>query len=74
MSVIHEGGDHIGVFIMLQFLLVWVRSRLPKLENGQGLVEYALILILVAIACFIVLVALGNAINSGLYNNSMTNF
>lgn len=36
---------------------------LPR-ENGQGLVEYALILVLVAIVVIVILSALGGSVNT----------
>lgn len=37
-------------------------NRLPKNEEGQGLVEYALILVLVAVVVIIILATLGSTI------------
>jgi pilus assembly protein Flp/PilA len=41
-------------------------KRLVKEENGQGLVEYVLIIALVAIICMVVLRQLGNTANTKL--------
>ncbi len=41
-------------------------------ENGQSLVEYALILILVALAAIVILVVFGTAIGN-LYSNTIAN-
>ena len=40
-----------------------------KDEDGQGMVEYALIIALIAIACLVVMVALGRAL-LGSYSDS----
>ncbi len=45
---------------------------LPR-DTGQGLVEYALILVLVALAAIIVLALFGNAVGN-IYSNLMANF
>ena len=38
-------------------------------EGGQGLVEYSLIIVLVAIALIVALNVLGSGLVSGFYNN-----
>ncbi len=38
-------------------------------EEGQGLVEYGLIIFLVAVLVIAILVVLGNSIGGGLYSN-----
>lgn len=48
-------------------LVNWLRTRLSLMrEEGQGLAEYALILVLVAIAAIVALTALGGGI-SGIF-------
>ena len=49
-------------------------TRLAKIENGQGLVEYALILVLVAIVVFAALLILGPAMGNifSSVNSSLT--
>lgn len=48
------------------------RDRLTSTDDdGQGLVEYALILVLVAIVVLIALAALGDTIANGLYKNGV---
>jgi Flp pilus assembly pilin Flp len=47
------------------------KQRLTSTEEGQGLVEYALILVLVAIVVLIALAALGDGIANGLYRNGV---
>jgi len=39
-------------------------AKLSKLENGQGLVEYAFILVLIAIVVFIALLVMGPAMGN----------
>jgi len=46
--------------IMLQYLLTYLQSR----EEGQDLVEYALIIVLISIAIVVAMTALGGQINT----------
>jgi pilus assembly protein Flp/PilA len=46
---------------MLPYVISWL-SKFEREEEGQGLVEYALILVLVSIAAIVALTALGDAI------------
>ena len=46
---------------MLAYWMTWLRSKLRQ-EEGQGLVEYALIIVLIAIALIAVLGFMGDAI------------
>jgi len=48
---------------MLRYLIDYVRFNVLKNEEGQGLVEYALIIALVAIALVVGLGLLSNGIN-----------
>lgn len=51
---------------MAQFLALWLSgwvSRVTKDEEGQGLAEYALILVLIAIVCVAALIFLGGSIS-----------
>ena len=62
------------------YLLLWLRTFLPMLfiprEKGQGLVEYALILVLVAIVVIAILLLLGpvvgNVFSNIVYNMTHT--
>jgi pilus assembly protein Flp/PilA len=47
---------------MLTYLRKWLSSRQQKLEDGQGLVEYALILVLVAVVVIITLLLVGGGV------------
>ena len=55
-------------------MVAWLRSRLARRrdeEDGQGMVEYGLILVLVALGCVLAVSALGSTINDQLYTNIM---
>ncbi len=62
-----------------QFILGWIAYRLPTIRMpkdstaGQGLAEYGLILVLVAVAVIAILAALGPVIGN-MYQNIMDNF
>jgi pilus assembly protein Flp/PilA len=47
----------------MMYLLLWIKTFLPMLfmprEKGQGLVEYALILVLIAVVVIAILLLLG---------------
>jgi Flp pilus assembly pilin Flp len=44
-----------------------------KRKSGQGLVEYALILALIALAAVVALTGIGDSVNEGLYGNINSN-
>ncbi|MGA2872142.1 MAG: hypothetical protein ABSF27_00890 [Candidatus Dormibacteria bacterium] len=46
----------------------WVSRRVRRGSSGQGMVEYSLILLLVALAIFVIFVTLGHRV-SDLYSN-----
>jgi len=50
---------------MVMHLANWLKSRLRE-EKGQGLVEYALIIVLVSIAVIVTLSVLAGGVNSAL--------
>jgi Flp pilus assembly pilin Flp len=53
------------------FNSLWSKAatRVQQLDSGQGLVEYALILVLVAIVVIVVLGLVGNVIANTMYAN-----
>lgn len=56
---------------MARFLTLWlsgVIQSLKKDEEGQGLAEYALILVLIAIVCVVALTFLGQTVSNVLNN------
>jgi len=52
----------------MMYLLLWIKTFLPMLftprEKGQGLVEYALILVLVAIVVIAILLLMGPVVGN----------
>ena len=53
---------------MMQLIATLIATYLPaEKEEGQGLVEYALIIVLVSIAAIVALTALGGGV-SGVFN------
>jgi pilus assembly protein Flp/PilA len=46
----------------------WKLSRIIRKQSGQSLVEYALILALIAVVAILVLQGLGNKVNNTLSN------
>ncbi|HEX5418320.1 MAG TPA: Flp family type IVb pilin [Chloroflexota bacterium] len=48
----------------MQALYLRLMSLLPEPEEGQGLAEYALILVLIAIVCVLALTFLGTTVSS----------
>ena len=57
---------------MLNHLVTTIRSRFAQLrdERGQGMVEYALILVLIAVVVIIILSVVGNQVNNVFSNVS----
>jgi pilus assembly protein Flp/PilA len=43
-----------------EFVAAWTRGRFAKTERGASLVEYALLLALIAVVCIVAVTALGN--------------
>ena len=52
---------------MVPYVIAWVLDQMEREEEGQGLVEYALILVLVSIAAIVALTTLGSKL-SPLFN------
>lgn len=48
-----------------------VLHRLTRTEAGQGLVEYAFILVLVAVVAIVALALVGDTVNNVLYRNGV---
>lgn len=46
--------------------LLALLPQLPEEEEGQGLAEYALILVLIALVCFVALQFIGTSISTAL--------
>jgi pilus assembly protein Flp/PilA len=61
----------LGLFAVL-FLRAkeFARTRLAERENGQGMVEYALILVLIAIVVIVILQIVGKQVNNVFSNIS----
>jgi pilus assembly protein Flp/PilA len=57
------------ILSILNLLTGLYSKQIQKLNSGQGLVEYALILVLVAVVVIIVLSILGNVIANTMYGN-----
>lgn len=51
-----------------EFLATWLRARFTDNDRGASLVEYALLVALIAVACIAGISLLGNEANSGFSN------
>jgi pilus assembly protein Flp/PilA len=49
---------------MLTQLIQWIRSIVDYRESGQGLVEYALIIVLISVVSIAILSVLGTSVSS----------
>lgn len=47
-----------------EFLATWLRARFSDSERGASLVEYALLVALIAVVCIVAIGILGNKANS----------
>jgi pilus assembly protein Flp/PilA len=56
--------------VLYQYLQAWLSSQI-KSEEGQGMAEYALILLLIAVAVIVAITALGTNIST-LFNTVST--
>jgi len=50
--------------VTCQFLAAWVSTRLNSSERGASLVEYALLVALIAVVCIAAVTLLGNEASS----------
>jgi pilus assembly protein Flp/PilA len=48
---------------MVQYLKAWFDLHVATEEEGQGLVEYALILVLIAVAAIAIMTTLGGSVS-----------
>ena len=51
---------------MVQYLKAWFDLHVATEEEGQGLAEYALILVLIAIVAIVALITIGNQVSTEL--------
>ena len=51
-----------------EFLATWLRARFSDSERGASLVEYALLVALIAVACIVGIRFLGTEANEGFSN------
>ena len=47
------------MFLSYEFTAAWARARFGDTERGASLVEYALLLALIAVVCIVAITALG---------------
>jgi pilus assembly protein Flp/PilA len=47
------------MFTSYEFIAAWARARFGDSERGASLVEYALLLALIAVVCIVAITALG---------------
>lgn len=50
--------------LRFQFMSIWLRARSSDDERGASLVEYALLLALIALICFVAVGVVGGETNS----------
>jgi pilus assembly protein Flp/PilA len=58
------------LYIRMQELVAQAKARLTDREEGQGMVEYALILVLIAVVVIIILSVVGKQVNNVFSNVS----
>lgn len=58
------------LFVHVQELAASAKARLTNREEGQGMVEYALILVLIAVVVIIILSIVGKQVNNVFSNIS----
>ncbi len=54
--------------------VIWLRLRFLKHEHGQDLVEYAMLMFLVAVVAMLAMSVLGGTIRDTLYNRFVLKF
>lgn len=59
-----------NLYLRLQELAARAQERLSDREEGQGLVEYALILVLIAVVVIVILSVVGRQVNNVFSNIS----
>jgi pilus assembly protein Flp/PilA len=52
-----------GVFGSFQFLVNWTQARFTRSERGASLVEYALLVALIAVACIVAVQFFGTSLD-----------
>lgn len=55
----------------VEFAMCWIRSRAGQTERGASLVEYALLLALIAVVCIVAVTTLGSGLRDN-YDDSNT--
>jgi len=58
------------MYVRIQELAAAAKDRLANREEGQGMVEYALILVLIAVVVIIILSVVGKQVNNVFSNVS----
>lgn len=51
----------------------WLHHQSHRVQRGQGLAEYGLLVVLVAVTCVAILTTIGNSVN-GLYSHFQSVF
>lgn len=59
-----------SLYLRLQELAARARERVVNREDGQGMVEYALILVLIAVVVIVILSVVGKQVNNVFSNIS----
>ncbi len=56
----------------LEFIAVWARARFGGHDRGASLVEYALLVALIAVVCIAAITLLGNNASTKLRNTALS--
>jgi len=59
--------------VQIEFVRAWIQGRAPS-ERGASLVEYALLLALIAVVCIVAVGALGTNLKNNYDNNRTSIF